>query len=313
MKEEFYKYQKVVYDGDVFEVVETADKSGRMRIRLWSDEVDEIIWVDEEMVVSLGRAIKLKLIDEEKVDNVNAYDLSRFNNINSASIIKAHQEEVAKACKTAVGKDGSGKDDRADGKLRWDLLPLAEIEDIVRVYTEGAKKYADNSWQDIPDGFNRYLGALMRHLVAYTKGERYDKEGFMHLSAVCWNAIALLYYDKHNKGLIEWKSQEKSKRVVDEGLRAIDKRTGKYVNVIKRTIDDSLFPIVKYLSYSYNELNYDYVKNLNFDVNVNWEQRRYQIVKDLLSNDFDGRKMSIDEVDNAIFTADLIINRLTTI
>lgn len=101
--------------------------------------------------------------------------------------------------------------------------------------------------------------------------------------------------------------EESGKRVVDERLRAIDKRTGKYVNVIKRTIDDSLFPIVKYLSYSY------YVKNLNFDVNVNWEQRRYQIVKDLLSNNFDGRKMSIDEVNNAIFTADLIINRLITI
>ncbi len=85
--------------------------------------------------------------------------------------------------------------------------------------------------------------------------------------------------------------EESGKRVVDERLRAIDKRTGKYVNVIKRTIDDSLFPIVKYLSYSYNELNYDYVKNLNFDVDVNWEQRRYQIVKDLLSNNFDGRKM----------------------
>lgn len=107
---------------------------------------------------------------------------------------------------------------------------------------------------------------------------------------------------------------EKSEEiVVDERLRAVDKRTGKYVNVIRRTIDDSLFPTVKYLSYSYNKLNYDYVKNLNFDVNVDWEQRRYQIVKDLLSNNFDGRKMSIDEVDNAIFTADLIINRLTTI
>lgn len=198
MKEEFYKYEKVVYDGDVFEVVETADKNGRMRIRLWSDETDEIIWVDEEMVVSLGRAIKLRLIDGEKADKI-AYDLSH----------EAYEENVAKTRGTAVGKDGSGKDDRADGKLRWDLLPLAEIEDIVRVYTEGAKKYADNSWQDIPDGFNRYLGALMRHLVAYTKGERYDKEGFMHLSAVCWNAIALLYYDKHNKGLIEWKDQEK--------------------------------------------------------------------------------------------------------
>ena len=31
----------------------------------------------------------------------------------------------------------------------------------------------------------------------------------MHLAQICWNAIALLYYDKHNKGLIEWKDQEK--------------------------------------------------------------------------------------------------------
>lgn len=107
--------------------------------------------------------------------------------------------------------------------------------------------------------------------------------------------------------------EESGERVVDEGLRAIDKRTGKYVNVIKRTIDDSLFPIVKYLSYSYNELNYDYVKNLNFDVDIDWELRRYQIVKDLLSNNFDGRRMGVDEIDNAIFTADLIINKLKTI
>lgn len=107
--------------------------------------------------------------------------------------------------------------------------------------------------------------------------------------------------------------EESGERVVDERLIAIDKRTGKYVNVIKRTINDSLFPIVKYFNYSYDELNYDYVRYLNFDIDINWEQRRYQIVKDLLSNDFDGRKMDIDEVDNAIFTADLIINRLTTI
>jgi hypothetical protein len=179
MKEEFSKYDKVVYDGEVFEVLETADNTGMMKIEPLFDETYKSIWADEEMVVSLNRAIKLRLIDNETADEAINW------------------------------KDGSGKDDRADGKLRWDLLPLAEIEDIVRVYTEGAKKYADNSWRDIPDGFNRYLGALMRHLVAYTKGERYDKEGFMHLSAVCWNAIALLYYDKHNKGLIEWKSQEK--------------------------------------------------------------------------------------------------------
>lgn len=196
MKEEFSKYDKVVYDGEVFEVLETADNTGMMKIEPLFDETYKSIWADEEMVVSLNRAIKLRLIDDETADEAINFGKPKIG----GAVVESGP---------LVGKDGSGKDDRADGKLRWDLLPLAEIEDIVRVYTEGAKKYADNSWQDIPDGFNRYLGALMRHLVAYTKGERYDKGGFMHLSAVCWNAIALLYYDKHNKGLIEWKSQGK--------------------------------------------------------------------------------------------------------
>lgn len=56
---------------------------------------------------------------------------------------------------------------------------------------------------------------------------------------------------------------ESGERVVDERLRAINKKTGKYVDLIKRTIyDDTPFPIVKYLNYSYDELNYDYVRYL---------------------------------------------------
>lgn len=197
MKEEFSKYDKVVYDGEVFEVLETADNTGMMKIEPLFDETYKSIWADEEMVVSLNRAIKLRLIDDETADEAINFGKPKIG----GAVVESGP---------LVGKDGSGKDDRADGKLRWDLLPLAEIEDIVRVYTEGAKKYAGNSWQDIPDGFNRYLGATMRHLVAYTKGERFDSDtGCMHLAQVVWNAIAMLYYDKHNKGLVEWKSQEK--------------------------------------------------------------------------------------------------------
>lgn len=108
--------------------------------------------------------------------------------------------------------------------------------------------------------------------------------------------------------------EKSGERIVDERLKAIDKRTGKYINVIKRTIDNGTsFPIVKYLDKNRKELNYDRVRHLNFDIDINWELRRYQIVKDLLSNSFDGRKMGIDEIDNAIFTADLIINKLKTI
>lgn len=202
MKEEFGKYEKVVYDGEVFEVLETADRTGMMKLGPLFKASYEYAWVDEEMVVSLNRAIKLRIIDEETVDKLTDYSSI------GEGLCNTNELEATDA--PFVGKDGSGKNDHADGKLRWDLLPLAEIEDIVRVYTEGAKKYAVNSWQDIPDGFNRYLGATMRHIVAYTKGERFDSDtGCMHLAQVAWNAIAMLYYDKHNKGLIGWKIQEK--------------------------------------------------------------------------------------------------------
>lgn len=97
-----------------------------------------------------------------------------------------------------------GKDDFKDDKLRWDLLPMQEIEDIVRVFHLGAKKYKPNGWKDIPNGFERYRAAMMRHLMCYMNGERYDKElNVNHLTQVCWNAIAMLWYDKHGKGLLD--------------------------------------------------------------------------------------------------------------
>ena len=96
----------------------------------------------------------------------------------------------------------SVKNDFKDHKLRWDLLPLQEIEDIVKVYTAGAEKYGPNNWQHLEDGYNRYKAALFRHLLEYEKGNEIDEEtGCKHLAQLAWNAIAMLYYDKHNKGL----------------------------------------------------------------------------------------------------------------
>ena len=58
------------------------------------------------------------------------------------------------------------KNDRKDDKTRWELMPLDCLEDIARVYTEGAKKYDDNTWQNLENGYERYKGALLRHLYA---------------------------------------------------------------------------------------------------------------------------------------------------
>lgn len=104
----------------------------------------------------------------------------------------------------------SVKNDIIDDKLRWDLLPMEEIEDIVRVYHAGAKKYGPNTWQDLDDGFERYRAATFRHMMAYLKGERMDKEtNVHHLAAVAWNVITMLWYDKHGKGLIPLNKEEK--------------------------------------------------------------------------------------------------------
>ena len=97
-------------------------------------------------------------------------------------------------------KTEARKNDRLDDKLRWELLPLEDVEDIVRVYTAGAKKYGPDQWQNLPDGIKRYKAALLRHLVEFDKGNEIDEEtGCRHLAQVCWNAIAMLHISKQQK------------------------------------------------------------------------------------------------------------------
>lgn len=108
-------------------------------------------------------------------------------------------------------KEGkSVKNDIIDDKLRWDLLPMEEIEDIVKVYHAGAKKYGPNNWQNLDNGFERYRAAMFRHMMEYMKGERIDSDtGAFHLAQCAWNCIAMLWYDKHGKGLIPLNKEEK--------------------------------------------------------------------------------------------------------
>ena len=75
-------------------------------------------------------------------------------------------------------------------------MPLDCLEDIARVYTEGARKYGENTWQYLDNGYQRYKGALLRHLYR-SENETFDEEtGCRHLAQVAWNAIALLWLSK---------------------------------------------------------------------------------------------------------------------
>jgi hypothetical protein len=89
--------------------------------------------------------------------------------------------------------DGCG-DDKSEMKLRYDLIPYSCIQELAKVYTYGAKKYSDNTWQKVEDFDNRYWSALQRHLVAWREGEVCDQEsGLRHLSHALWNVVALLW------------------------------------------------------------------------------------------------------------------------
>ena len=78
------------------------------------------------------------------------------------------------------------KNDRKDDKTRWELMPLDCLEDIARVYTEGAKKYGDNTWQNLDNGYERYKGALLRHLYASESKEFDEETKVRHEAAMCY-------------------------------------------------------------------------------------------------------------------------------
>jgi len=78
-------------------------------------------------------------------------------------------------------------------KPRWDLLPFEAVELVVEVLTSGAVKYDDHNWKRLPDAKNRYFAAMMRHIVAYKKGERFDESGSSHLAHAAACMIFLLH------------------------------------------------------------------------------------------------------------------------
>ncbi len=78
-------------------------------------------------------------------------------------------------------------------KLRWDLLPLKPIIDIVDILSYGAAKYADENWRYVEPFEDRYYAAAMRHITAWRLGEQIDEEsGKHHLAHAMCSLIFLM-------------------------------------------------------------------------------------------------------------------------
>ena len=130
------------------------------------------------------------------------YEINDENEtINGICVISTDRKVLDPAKNESVSSE-SIKNDFADKKPRWDLLPIEELAGVVDVYTAGAKKYGENRWQTLPNGVNRYLGAFFRHLTAYKRGEQFDPEdGCLHLDKCIWNMIAVRHCFLADKGV----------------------------------------------------------------------------------------------------------------
>jgi len=83
-------------------------------------------------------------------------------------------------------------------KDKWDLLPIYEIEQVVKVLTLGAVKYAPDNWQKVEPYRDRYYSACLRHIVAWRKGEVFDKETKLpHLAHAICCLLFIMWGDKN--------------------------------------------------------------------------------------------------------------------
>ncbi len=68
------------------------------------------------------------------------------------------------------------------GKSRVDLIPPAVLEELGHVLRIGAEKYGEDNWARGAN-WRRYLGASLRHVYAFARGEDRDPEsGYSHLA-----------------------------------------------------------------------------------------------------------------------------------
>lgn len=80
------------------------------------------------------------------------------------------------------------------GKVRYELIPADALEELAKVYSRGASKYADRNWEK-GMSWSRCFGSLMRHSWKFWSGERDDPEtGCHHMAMAAWNCFALLTY-----------------------------------------------------------------------------------------------------------------------
>lgn len=81
------------------------------------------------------------------------------------------------------------------GKPEYGLLPPFALDEIAKVLTYGANKYAPNNWRHVENSSKRYFDAAQRHMWAIARGEVNDPEsGMPHAAHAATCLMFLMEY-----------------------------------------------------------------------------------------------------------------------
>lgn len=84
------------------------------------------------------------------------------------------------------------------GKLRYDLFEPHAMEELAKVFTKGAEKYAARNWEKGMK-WSSVMASLKRHIAKFEKGEDIDDESRLHhMAHVAWNALALVSFSRYH-------------------------------------------------------------------------------------------------------------------
>ena len=95
------------------------------------------------------------------------------------------------------------------GKTEWCLMPFEAVEQITRILSFGARKYAPDNWK-LGNPWTDTYNSLCRHLFKWREGEDRDPEtGELHMAHIGCNVVFLLMYQ-----LKGWGSDDRKKPVL---------------------------------------------------------------------------------------------------
>lgn len=101
-------------------------------------------------------------------------------------------------------------DMKFDGGKLYASLPFLDfpdaIQELIKVSTFGANKYARHSWKDVSQADMRYEDALARHFLSQYFEAKDSESGISHKAHLAWNALATLQMqiDKEKKEFNEF-------------------------------------------------------------------------------------------------------------